>query len=107
MDLPLRELEVAKANRAAMKNKNRAKIKKGQTLKAKKKHILSCTDNPVSSTNLANNEATICPGCEQSYDEDCIQHGLCKVGWLVVGLSPIVCLWDQGLEVECRPWGCF
>ena len=73
----MRELEEAKANRAAMKNKNGAKSKKGQTLKAKKKLILSI-DNPVLSTNSANNEATICPGCKQSYDEDCIQCGLCK-----------------------------
>lgn len=76
-----RELEEAKANRAAMKNKNGAKTKKGQTLKAKKKLILNCIDNPVPSTSSANNEATICPGCEQSYDEDWIQCGLCKEWW--------------------------
>ena len=27
--------------------------------------------------------------------------------WLVVGLSPIVRLWDLGLLVECPPWGSF
>ena len=27
------------------------------------------------------------------------------VGWLVVGLSPIVRLLDLGLLVECPPWG--
>ena len=78
MDPPMRELQEAKANLTAMENKNGAKTKKGQTLKAKKKLILSCIDNPVPSTSSANNEATICPGCEQSYDEDCIQCGLCK-----------------------------
>ena len=56
-------------HRAVMKNKNGAKAKKGQTLKIKKKLILSCMDNLVPSTSSANNEATICPGCEQSYDE--------------------------------------
>ena len=61
----MRELEEAKANRAAMKNKNGAKTKKGQTLKAKRKLILSCTDNLVPSTSSANNEATVCPDCEQ------------------------------------------
>ena len=78
----MRELEEAKANRAAMKNKNGAKTKKGQTLKAKRKLILSCTDNLDLSKSSANNEATVCPGCEQSYDEDCIQCELCKEGWL-------------------------
>ena len=81
MDQSMRELEEAKANRAALKNKNGAKTKKGQTLKAKKKLILSCIDNPVLSTSSANNEATTRPGCEQSYDEDCIQCGLCKERW--------------------------
>ena len=79
----MRELVEAKDNRDAVKNKNGAKNKKGQTLKAKKKLILSCIDNPVPSTSSVNNEATICPGCEQSYDEDCIQCGLrvCKEWW--------------------------
>ena len=26
-----------------------------------------------------------------------------KVDWLVVGLRPIVCLWDLGLKGECPP----
>ena len=75
------ELKEAQDNRIAMKNKNGAKTKKGQALKAKKKLILSCIDNPVPSTSSAYNEATTRPGCEQSYDEDCIQCGLCKEWW--------------------------
>ena len=51
----MRELKESKADRAAIKNKNDAKTKKGQTLKAKKKIILSCIDNPVPSTSSANN----------------------------------------------------
>ena len=30
-----------------------------------------------------------------------------KDGWLVVGLKPIVRLWDLGLQGECPPWGVF
>ncbi|GBL66391.1 hypothetical protein AVEN_5185-1 [Araneus ventricosus] len=60
----------AKANRALKKNKNGCKIKKGKTLKAKKKDILNSIVNPVPSKSSANNERTIWPGCEQTYDED-------------------------------------
>lgn len=64
-----------------MNNKIGAKTKKGHTLKTKKKLILNCIDNPVPSTSSANNEVTICPDYEQSYDEDGIQCGLCKEWW--------------------------
>lgn len=75
------ELEEAKANRALKENKNGDKIKKGKTLKAKKKLLLNSIENPVPSTSSANNKETICPACEQSYDEDWIQCGLCKEWW--------------------------
>ncbi|GBM30634.1 hypothetical protein AVEN_18323-1 [Araneus ventricosus] len=72
------ELEEARANRAFQNNKNGDKTKKVKTLKAKKTLILNSIENPVSSTSSANNEETICPGCEQTYDEDWMQCGLCK-----------------------------
>ncbi|GBM55650.1 hypothetical protein AVEN_203959-1 [Araneus ventricosus] len=77
------ELEEAKANRALKNNKNGDKTKKGKTLKAKKKLILNSIENPVPSTSSANNEGTIYPGCEHTYDEDWIQCGLCKEWWHV------------------------
>ncbi|GBL94236.1 hypothetical protein AVEN_16768-1 [Araneus ventricosus] len=64
------ELEEVKANRVIKKNKNRGKTKKRKALKAKKKLILNSIENPVPSTSSANNEGTIVPGCEQTYDED-------------------------------------
>ncbi|GBM52230.1 hypothetical protein AVEN_31049-1 [Araneus ventricosus] len=67
------ELEDAKANRALKKNKNGDKTKKGKAQKAKKKLILNSIENAVPSTSSTNNEGTICPGCEQTYDEDWIQ----------------------------------
>ncbi|KAG8230098.1 hypothetical protein J437_LFUL007642 [Ladona fulva] len=75
------ELEEAKANQGLKKNKNGDKTKKGKTLKGEKKITLNSNENPVPSTSLANNEGTICPACRQSYDEDWIQCGLCKVWW--------------------------
>ncbi|KAG8237396.1 hypothetical protein J437_LFUL013032 [Ladona fulva] len=75
------ELDEAKANRNLKKNKNGDKIKKGKILKGKKKLILNSNENPVPSTSSVNNEGTICPACGQSYDEDWIQCGLCKVWW--------------------------
>ncbi|GBM21698.1 hypothetical protein AVEN_248519-1 [Araneus ventricosus] len=75
------ELEEAKANLALKNNKSGDKTKKGKTLKAKKKLILNSIENPVPSTSLANNEGTTCPGCEQTYDEDWMQCGLCKESW--------------------------
>ena len=36
----------------------------------------------------------------------CLQENtVLRIGWLVVGLSPVVGLWDLGLYVECPPWG--
>ncbi|GBM92970.1 hypothetical protein AVEN_203926-1 [Araneus ventricosus] len=75
------ELEEAKANRVFKKNKNGVKTRKRKALKAKKKLILNSIDNPVPSTSSTNNEGTICPGCEQTYDEDWNQCGLCKEWW--------------------------
>ncbi|GBM59618.1 hypothetical protein AVEN_218930-1 [Araneus ventricosus] len=69
------ELVEAKANRVLMNNKNGDKTKKRKTMKAKKKLILNSIENPVPSTSSANNEGTICPGCEQTYDEDWMQCG--------------------------------
>ena len=57
-----RELEEAKVNRVAIKNKNGAKTIKRQTLKTKKKLILNCIDNQVPSTSSAYNEARISSG---------------------------------------------
>ncbi|GBL93881.1 hypothetical protein AVEN_153640-1 [Araneus ventricosus] len=73
------ELEETKANRVFKKNAD--KTEKGKALKAKKKLILNYIENPVPSTSSANNEGTIGPGCEQTYDEDWIQNGLCKEWW--------------------------
>ncbi|GBM87832.1 hypothetical protein AVEN_27057-1 [Araneus ventricosus] len=67
------ELEEAKAKRALKKNKNGEKIKKGKAQGAKKKLILNSVENTVPSKSSANNEGTIFPGCEQTYDEDWIQ----------------------------------
>ncbi|GBO17864.1 hypothetical protein AVEN_262559-1 [Araneus ventricosus] len=67
------ELEEAKANRALKKNKSGDKTKKGKAQKAKKKLILNSIENTVPSTSSTNDEGTICPGCEQIYDEDWIQ----------------------------------
>ncbi|GBN42245.1 hypothetical protein AVEN_185543-1 [Araneus ventricosus] len=75
------ELEEAKDNRGFKKNKNGDKTEKGKALKAKKKLILNSIENPVPSTSSANNEGTIFPGCEHTYDEDWIQWGLCKEWW--------------------------
>ncbi|GBM73372.1 hypothetical protein AVEN_104138-1 [Araneus ventricosus] len=75
------ELEEAKVNRALKKKKNGDKTKRGKSLKAKKKLFLKSLENPVPSTSSANNEGTICPGCEQTYDEDWIQCSLCKEWW--------------------------
>ena len=44
----MRELEAPKANGAAMKNKNGAKTKNGQTLKAKKKSYSELYRQPSS-----------------------------------------------------------
>ncbi|GBM43496.1 hypothetical protein AVEN_9450-1 [Araneus ventricosus] len=69
------ELEEAKANRVFKKNKNGNKTKKGKALKGKKKLILNFIENPVPSTSSANNEGTICPRYEHTYNEDWIQCG--------------------------------
>ncbi|GBM51758.1 hypothetical protein AVEN_175323-1 [Araneus ventricosus] len=75
------ELEEAKANRDLKKNKNGDKTKKGKALRAKKKLILNSIENAVPSTSSANNEGTIFPGCEQTYEEVWIQCVLCKEWW--------------------------
>ncbi|GBO23470.1 hypothetical protein AVEN_154727-1 [Araneus ventricosus] len=74
-------LEEAKTNRALKKNKDGDKTKIGKALKAKKKLILNSIKNPVPSTSSENNEGSICPGCEQTYDEDWIQYGLYMEWW--------------------------
>ncbi|GBO41423.1 hypothetical protein AVEN_185319-1 [Araneus ventricosus] len=75
------ELEESKAIRVFKINKNGDKTKKRKALKAMKKLILNSIENPVPSTSSANNEGTICPGCEHIYDEDWMQCGLCKEWW--------------------------
>ncbi|GBN27201.1 hypothetical protein AVEN_46588-1 [Araneus ventricosus] len=73
------ELEEAKSNQVFKKNGD--KTEEGKALKAKKKLILNSIENLVPKTSSANNEGTICPGCEHTYDADWIQSGLCKEWW--------------------------
>ncbi|GBM10423.1 hypothetical protein AVEN_263339-1 [Araneus ventricosus] len=74
------KLEEAKANLIPKKNKNGDKTEKGKDPSKEKTHS-EFYQNPVPSTSSANNEGTICPGCERTCDEDWILCGLCKEWW--------------------------